>query len=162
MSQMLTPLLVALLSACLLRVTLCDWRSRTIRNIDNLAIALLGAVYVWSSGADKLAALLGAFAAIAGLAAIAEIYRARSGKTGLGYGDVKLAGAAGVWIGWPLLPLFLFLSSVTGLFWVAVLTLSGRSADVSAGVPFGPFLGLGLLATLAVKILAPEWLSYLV
>lgn len=64
-------------------------------------------------------------------------------REGLGGGDVKLAAAGGLWIGWQHAFLALALASWIGGLAAAVLLLSGkkRSGDEMA---FGPFLSLGI------------------
>ena len=45
----------------------------------------------------------------------------------MGYGDFKLFGALGAWMGWQMLPLILLLSAFTGaVIGIALIVLRGR------------------------------------
>lgn len=70
---------------------------------------------------------------------------------GLGLGDVKLLAASGVWIGIAGVPLQLLVASLTALAAAGVVQLTGRSMTRQTAMPFGPFLALGLLVTLALQ-----------
>ena len=74
------------------------------------------------------------------------IYRADSGKEGMGYGDFKLFAALGAWFGWQALVPIILMSSVIG----AVVGIAMKfSTGLREGgyIPFGPFLaGAGLTA----------------
>lgn len=67
--------------------------------------------------------------------------------SGLGYGDVKMAGASALWFSPWNLPLFLMASSVSALVFVLAAQARGGGFQVSAKIPFGPFLGVGLAMT---------------
>lgn len=89
----------------------------------------------------ELSHLVGAILASACLWAIAAAYRRWRGEDGLGFGDVKLASAAGAWVGLELLPLVLVLAAGTAL--AAVLANAawrGIRLDQRMRVPFGAFL----------------------
>ncbi|ADL08655.1 prepilin peptidase [Thermosediminibacter oceani] len=66
-------------------------------------------------------------------------------KGGMGCGDVKLAAVAGLFIGWPLAALALFLAVITGGLVAAVLLLFRLKGPKDA-IPFGPFIAAGTLA----------------
>lgn len=162
MKQELSQLLLFFLSVIIFRISVFDWAHRRISNIDNIIVAILGIIYAWNSDAAFFTTFLGGFAASASLIIVAETYRLRIGKDGLGYGDIKLAGAAGIWVGLPFMPLLLLISSIIGLVGVFFLFIMGRSDKYTNGIPFGPFLGLGLMATLTLKSVLPEWIYYFI
>jgi leader peptidase (prepilin peptidase)/N-methyltransferase len=57
----------------------------------------------------------------------------------MGYGDFKLLGAIGAWVGWQLLPLVILLSAVVGsIVGIALIVFGGRSSQTA--IPFGPYL----------------------
>ena len=57
----------------------------------------------------------------------------------MGYGDFKLLGAVGAWLGWQYLPLTILLSAVVGaVVGGSALLIGGR--DSQTHIPFGPFL----------------------
>ncbi|MCK7580234.1 MAG: A24 family peptidase [Chromatiales bacterium] len=41
-----------------------------------------------------------------------QAFRLLTGKEGMGYGDFKLLGALGAWLGWQMLPLIILLSAL--------------------------------------------------
>ncbi|MEO8134097.1 MAG: A24 family peptidase [Betaproteobacteria bacterium] len=68
-----------------------------------------------------------------------------TGKEGMGYGDFKLLGALGAWLGWQMLPVIILLSSVVGAA-VGILLIVLRGRDRNIPIPFGPYLaGAGAL-----------------
>ncbi len=68
----------------------------------------------------------------------ARLYRRASGRDGLGFGDVKLAGACGIWLGYADQAMALEVAAVAALA-VVVLARRGR-AERDLAVPFGAFL----------------------
>jgi len=63
---------------------------------------------------------------------------------GMGLGDVKFAILGGMAVGLRLLPVWLFLSFLTGAFAGCILILSGK-AKMKTKIAFGPFLVIGLV-----------------
>jgi leader peptidase (prepilin peptidase)/N-methyltransferase len=87
-------------------------------------------------------ALLGAVILFAGYFALAFAYPA-----GMGFGDVKLAGVLGMylgWLGWGELATGAFLGFLLGGVWGAGLLIAKRAGRKSA-IPFGPFMLAGAL-----------------
>jgi leader peptidase (prepilin peptidase)/N-methyltransferase len=84
--------------------------------------------------------LIGAAAGFAVLAAIAAVYRHRTGRTGLGGGDPKLLGAIGAWLGWTALPFVVLGAATLGLLLVAGDRLRGREVSRHSRVPLGALL----------------------
>ena len=57
----------------------------------------------------------------------------------MGYGDFKLLGAIGAWVGWQALPVVILFSSVVGAaIGIGLIIFKGR--DHNQPMPFGPFL----------------------
>jgi leader peptidase (prepilin peptidase)/N-methyltransferase len=94
-------------------------------------------------------AALGAATGYAVLWLIRESYRLYAGTEGMGYGDVKLAAAIGVWVGIEAIPVVLFIAFAGGVALMLPLTLLGRVGK-GAPVPFGPFLAFGGLCAFLV------------
>ena len=96
--------------------------------------------------------LIGGVAGWAVLAAVACAYRRSRGFEGLGRGDPKLLGAAGLWLGWQALPFLLLLASGFGL---ALALMRSRKVPLAEQrIPLGTAIGLaamliGLLPRLA-------------
>lgn len=72
-------------------------------------------------------------------------------RQGLGLGDVKLLAASAIWVGIAGIPMLLLVASLTALVAAGVLHLAGEKMTRQTALPFGPFLALGLLATLALQ-----------
>ena len=118
------------------------------------ALALLGlaALAVPGGGGHFRGALLGMASALAVFGAQALAYPA-----GIGWGDVKLSGVLGLYLGWLgpgalLAGLFLgyLLAAAAGLGLIAAHRASRKSQ-----LPFGPFLLAGTLGGIALSGLAP-------
>jgi leader peptidase (prepilin peptidase)/N-methyltransferase len=115
-----------------------------------VALALLGlaALLLPGGGRPFLGALLGLGIALGLFLLQAVIY-----PDGLGWGDVKLAGILGLYLGWLGLP-----ALVAGLFLGYLLAGAAGLALIAAGrasrktqLPFGPFLLAGTLAAIALS-----------
>jgi leader peptidase (prepilin peptidase)/N-methyltransferase len=63
---------------------------------------------------------------------------------GMGLGDVKLAAAAGVLMGWPDIVFALMIAFISGSLWGIVSIFLGRKTMKSI-IPFGPFIVLGIM-----------------
>jgi len=75
-------------------------------------------------------------------------FRLLTGKEGMGYGDFKLMGAMGAWLGWPALPGVVLLASLTGIVAAVAMMLNGKM-NLETPMPFGPFIAAaGWLAML--------------
>lgn len=81
---------------------------------------------------------------------MAIIYRWRTGKDGLGLGDVKLVAAMGAWSGPAVIPMTMVLSAVTGLVWGLFITRHKPWAR--RRIAFGPFLVVGYGAVVLSKL----------
>jgi leader peptidase (prepilin peptidase) / N-methyltransferase len=151
---MIAATFLALLCAASALLVLIDLRRGLIPNWLNLAIAIAGLAR---------ALLLGGFAAFltAGCEGIVVgaivwllrwlFFRLRKYQ-GLGLGDVKLLAASGVWIGIAGVPIQLLVASLTALATAGLLRLAGHAMTRQTSLPFGPFLALGLLTTLALQL----------
>jgi leader peptidase (prepilin peptidase)/N-methyltransferase len=93
---------------------------------------------------DVVGHTIGAFAGLAFFYAIAEGYRLLRGREGLGLGDVKLAGAAGAWLGWEALAFVVLVASAMGLVWVGVAALRRGREGLEERIPFGVTLTLAI------------------
>lgn len=141
-------------------ITVIDVRHMIIPNSANVALLSLGLVaQVVVLKSDPGLALIGPLV-LGGLFWMVRYFHSRvSGRIGLGLGDVKMAGAAGAWIGLSAIPSFLLFSSISALF--AALSLRYfRAYSPDERIPFGPFLSLGLIAswfsnTLAIGVTLP-------
>ncbi len=87
-----------------------------------------------------LAALRGAVLALAFLG-LRALYRRLRGRPGIGLGDVKLAGVAGVWLDWSIIPIAIEIAALAALgtylvrhWWLR------RAVRPTTRLPFGLFL----------------------
>lgn len=129
-------------------IAVVDFRTLTIPDTLNALLAALGFSWAWlATGGLPLHAAAFAICMAAGFWLVRLAFRLARGVTGLGLGDVKLAGAAAFWFSPWNTPAFLFFSAFSALLFIAAqASVTGR-LDRSARVPFGPFIGFGLLAT---------------
>jgi leader peptidase (prepilin peptidase) / N-methyltransferase len=126
-----------------------DIRDGIIPDWLNLAIAALGLIKILTT-ADPSAALAAAGEGIvigATFWLLRRLYFAYRGIQGLGLGDVKFLGAAGIWVGVTGIPLVLLVATMTALACVGIMQLSGRALTARTSMSFGPFLAAGLLVT---------------
>ena len=93
-------------------------------------------------------AVLGAAVGYMSLWSLYWAFKLLTGKEGMGYGDFKLLGTLGAWMGWQSLLLIVILSSLVGAI-VGISLLVFRGRDRNIPIPFGPYLaGAGFIALL--------------
>jgi leader peptidase (prepilin peptidase)/N-methyltransferase len=81
------------------------------------------------------------------LVAVDKTYIHIRQRPGLGRGDAKLYGAAGMWVGLDGLASVLLIACTSAIVAVLLAVLSGQKVESSTPLPFGPFLCLGLWTT---------------
>ncbi len=95
--------------------------------------------------APALDALIRAAATAAVFFAFRFAYRRLRGREGMGLGDVKLAGVAGIWLDWPSLPIAVEMAALGALGFLAWrLIRTRRAPDPLAKLPFGTFFALAI------------------
>lgn len=104
------------------------------------------------------------FGAIAGYLALWSVYwgfKLLTKKEGMGYGDFKLLGAIGAWLGWQMLPLVILLSSFVGaIVGLSLIVFARHGRNIP--IPFGPYLaGGGFIALLWGNQLTQAYLNYI-
>ncbi|HEY0231811.1 MAG TPA: A24 family peptidase [Dokdonella sp.] len=83
--------------------------------------------------------IIGAAIGYLSLWSVYWLFKLLTGKEGMGYGDFKLLGALGAWMGaMSLLPIILLSSLIGAIVGGAALALRGK--DRSTPIPFGPFI----------------------
>lgn len=133
------------LTAMLLWIAATDLRRWIIPDGAVIAVGIVGTALRLAPGASGLApapldilpVALDGLAWAGALFALREIYFRRRGFDGLGFGDVKLAGAGGLLLGMEGFAWALLLASLAGL--VAALAVRVRGKTIEK-VPFGAFL----------------------
>ncbi len=130
----------------LLTLSVIDLRTLTLPDVLTLPLIPLGLALAFFNSMDQgVTSLIGAAVGGVGFWAIGAIYRKATGRTGLGFGDVKLMAGVGAWVGWSLLHLVLLQSSILALLAVAILGARPNSSLMTNGkIAFGPFIAIGL------------------
>jgi leader peptidase (prepilin peptidase)/N-methyltransferase len=88
---------------------------------------------------DPRSAILGAALGYLSLWSVYHLFRLATGKEGMGFGDFKLLGALGAWLGYQMLLPIVLVAAVVGAVIGGALILS-RRAQRGNPMPFGPFL----------------------
>jgi prepilin signal peptidase PulO-like enzyme (type II secretory pathway) len=142
-----------------LLITIVDFHHYLIPDELNLAIAVLGIAKI---GASPFASFLGGYgqifglrenlfinyfaAALFGLLFFGTIILATRGR-GMGMGDLKMAGALGLLLGWPDIILAILLSFIWGSIY-SIFKMAFSGLKLKDAVPFGPFIVLGVITTI--------------
>jgi leader peptidase (prepilin peptidase)/N-methyltransferase len=107
-------------------------------DIVTLPLIVVGLVVAWwLPGHDLVGHVIGVLIALLLFYAVAVVYQRVRHQEGLGLGDVKLAGAAGAWLGWQALPYVVLLACALGLVWVGVAIMRRGREAVQERIPFG-------------------------
>jgi len=88
---------------------------------------------------DVRSSLIGALAGYLSLWSVYHLFRLVTGKEGMGYGDFKLLGALGAWLGWQMLLPIILIAAVAGAV-VGIAMLATGKQSRATPIPFGPFL----------------------
>ena len=103
-------------------------------------------------------AVIGAIAGYGSLWLVFHAFRLLTGKEGMGFGDFKLLGALGAWLGWQVLPLIILLASLVGaVVGVGLMIAFRHKKDVP--IAFGPYLAAaGFIALIWAEPIIDFWL----
>lgn len=138
----LTVGLYCILFSMLLVLTVIDWRTFTIPNGVNLTIFILGLIRLVTDLKQWPLYVVGMLS----VSLVFLLLYVLTGGNGLGMGDVKLVGAAGLLIGWQNMLLAVLVGSVSGAVIHSVRMRGGEGRKLA----FGPYLAAGIwLAALA-------------
>jgi leader peptidase (prepilin peptidase) / N-methyltransferase len=156
MEALLFPGLFLLLCVLCGMLTLIDLRHGIIPDGLNLAIAALGLAGAIVAGGVMagVEAIVDAIVVGAICLLLRRIYFVLRKIQGLGLGDVKFLAAAAVWVGLSGIPMLILIAAVSALVAVGGLQIAGHNLTRQTSLPFGPFLAVGLLTTLAMQ----QWL----
>jgi leader peptidase (prepilin peptidase)/N-methyltransferase len=129
---------------------------------DSITLPLLWAGLLFNLGGtftDIRSAVIGGAAGYLTLWTVYWTYKLATGKDGMGYGDFKLLGAIGAWLGWKMLPLVILVSSFLGAAVGIVLIVFARRGR-NVPIPFGPYLVIaGLIGLFWGESLTRQYLS---
>ena len=129
---------------------------------DSITLPLLWAGLLFNLGGtftDIRSAVIGGAAGYLTLWTVYWTYKLATGKDGMGYGDFKLLGAIGAWLGWKMLPLVILVSSFLGAaVGIALIVFARRGRNVP--IPFGPYLVIaGLIGLFWGESLTRQYLT---
>jgi leader peptidase (prepilin peptidase) / N-methyltransferase len=137
------------LCAVLIATGIIDFDTRYLP--DTLTLPLLWAGLIVNLGDGGFVplhdAVVGAIAGYLFLWCVYWIFKLVRGVEGMGYGDFKLLGALGAWLGWMALPQIVLVSAIAGALVGLIATWRGRMR-FEEPLPFGPFLAIGGALTL--------------
>jgi leader peptidase (prepilin peptidase)/N-methyltransferase len=149
-------LMAIVLTLVLVPITMIDFDRCLIPDAIVLPLLWIGlGMSLWHPlpGADVLFiapsdAIIGAIAGYLSLWSFYWLFKLVTGKEGMGYGDFKLLGALGAWLGYQYLFTIIIMSAVVGAtLGIALIVFRGRDHQVP--MPFGPFLaGAGWITML--------------
>ena len=101
-------------------------------------------------------ALKGAALGASVLFLVSEAYFLLKKVEGMGFGDVKMMGMVGAFVGWKGVLLTLFLGSLVGSI-VGIIVIQRSGGDMKTKLPFGTFLGMGAIVTMYAGERVIEW-----
>jgi leader peptidase (prepilin peptidase) / N-methyltransferase len=150
----------AMLGFMMTLVTVIDRRLFLIPDLLSLPAAALGFAVAFLVGPEAGAPnlfnhALAALVAAGMFYAVRALYTHWRGIEGMGLGDVKLAAAAGAWVGLDRLGATLLLACASALVAVLVRRLSGQRVAPTLALPFGSFIA----PSIALVWLAGVWSS---
>jgi leader peptidase (prepilin peptidase)/N-methyltransferase len=136
-------LFLAALFSLLIVIAFIDLEHQIIPDGLVITILVLGAFHavyqVLAQGMPWHLFVIGFLAASVTILILGLVY-----EGGMGGGDIKLMAAAGVFIGWKLILLSLFIGALYAGCFSLFLVLS-KKGSMKTAVPFGPFLSLGIV-----------------
>jgi len=129
----------------LLALSAMDFRTMLLSDVLNMALALGGLAATLTFAPERIWLHLAAGAlALTAFALIGWGYVRWRGKSGLGFGDAKLFGAAGLWVGPEGAVSVLLVASFSALTVAVAALMLGKRLARDTAIPFGPFIALGL------------------
>ena len=134
----------AVLAGLMLAVAVVDHRRMVIPDELN-ALAFIAGLVATGAGAEAAPAIAIVHALVRASLMFALFfgfragYRALRGLEGMGFGDVKLAAVAGVWLDWSFLPVVVEIAALSALAMALYARFRGEGFDPKARLPFGAF-----------------------
>ena len=149
----------------LVPLAVIDARVKRLPNPIVATLAVLGIALVLVAGATTdewrrvIEAVISGLAAFAFFVVLAEGSQLLTGRSGMGWGDVKLAGVLGLYLGW-LAPRYVIIGLLLAFFSGAIvgvgLIVFGKGTRTTA-LPFGVYLALGALLAVIVAQPIGDW-----
>lgn len=137
----------AMLAFALVVIALVDVQVQEIP--DSMLVLIVAAAFFWIAvdpdSVRLLDALIGAVAGAVPLFLLDRITLVLMRKDGFGYGDMKLMGAVGLFLGWQGVLVTFFLAFVLAAIF-AVYLLRTKKVKPGSNIAFGPFICFGTIA----------------
>jgi leader peptidase (prepilin peptidase)/N-methyltransferase len=141
-------------AAALIVISFIDLNVRIVPDVISLPGIIVGLMFsvigyfVFTDAVEiiptPLSSLIGILVGGGFLLATAWIYEKVTGVDGMGGGDIKLLAMIGAFLGWPSIPVTLFVASVLGsVIGVGLMVATGAGRRLA--LPFAPFLCSGAL-----------------
>ena len=147
-------LLYCIMTSALLVLSVIDYRTMLIPTGVDVAILVVGVMHLFVDLSNWLYYVIGFFSASLFLLLCAIIFRAITGKGGLGMGDVELMACAGLCIGWGHALFAVVIGSVLGTVIEGTCMLITKKRGK---FPFGPYLSLGVFLSMLWAEPIYEW-----
>ena len=149
------------LAAILLSISVTDFREHRIPDWLNLCLLFFGLGFqLVRNGSFPMDNLISCIAVTVVLWGVRHAYYSFRGVAGLGLGDVKMAGASAGWISPWNLNWFILAACLTSLAYVGIRVIFRGKETLGERIPFGPFLGVGLLLVWTVENLETRYLPF--
>ncbi|MDH5777925.1 MAG: A24 family peptidase [Gammaproteobacteria bacterium] len=134
--------LAILMSWALISLSFIDYDHQYLPDNITLPLLWLGLLAsLFGLFTDLESAVIGAVAGYLILWSVYKLFKAITGKEGMGYGDFKLLAMFGAWFGWQQLPAIIFLSSIAGAV-IGIMLIILKQHDRNKPIPFGPYLAI--------------------
>lgn len=131
----------ALLTSCLIVISVIDYNTLRIPTVFELIILLIGVIHLFLDFENWLVYVIGFFTASLLLLIIALVFRAITGKSGLGLGDIELMACAGLCLGAYNIFIAMLIGSVLGAIVESIrLGITKKKGKFA----FGPYLSIGI------------------
>lgn len=153
-------LLALLLTWSLIALTMIDFHKQLLPDSITLPLLWLGLLAnLFGLFTSLESAVIGAVAGYLTLWCVYHLFKLLTGKEGMGFGDFKLLGALGAWLGWKVLPLIILLSSMVGaVIGIALIVITRHDKNIP--IPFGPYLAIaGWIALIWGDSMIRIWLG---
>jgi leader peptidase (prepilin peptidase)/N-methyltransferase len=119
-----------------------DVKEQIIPDSMIIALCLMGALLIWRHPDTRISS---AGAGVGAGLFFFLLWALTRGK-GMGFGDVKLAAALGLLLGYPRILIACYIAFLTGAI-VGVILMGARRAGMKTRLAFGPFLLLGSIGS---------------
>ncbi len=152
---------LAVLAACLIWLAVVDLRTgylpdplQAVLALSGMAVAIIGSPI----GISWQAALIGAALNGGVFWALRWLVSRLKGREAMGFGDVKLVAAGGLWLGPWALPYIMAAGGILTLLGAGVASAVARKALWRGEMPLGPGLAAGILGTFIGALTKASWL----